>query len=94
MEAFSSFMRCSQLNAGKGNDGDPAPPQTARAIFAFVPLFHGNNVSCQSDGRARQWEEHRGRVGLKMWEGGRGMTGPQLSAPCTYIWLSVLAALC
>lgn len=35
-----------------------------------------------------------GGLGMRMWEGGQGKTGPQLSALCTHIWLSVLVALC
>lgn len=77
----------------KDCDEDMAPDRRPGPCLCLCLCFTG-----QQEPSVR--EERRGEggmlggLGLRMWEGRRGKTGPQLSALCTHIWFSVLVALC
>lgn len=80
IKALLPWRLSSQLNTGKDNDGDTGSSTDVPGYICICASVSWNNMSCQSDGTVRQWEGHRGRVGLKMWEGGRGMTASAVSS--------------
>ncbi len=74
----------------KDCDEDMAPDRRRGPCLCLCLCFMGQQVREERRGEGGML----GGLGLRMWEGGRGKTGPQLSAPCTHIWFSVLVALC
>lgn len=76
----------------KDCDEDMAADRCPGPYPCLCLCFMGQEPSVS---KARRGEEGMlGGLGMRMWEGGQGKTGSQLSALCTDIWLSVLVALC
>lgn len=86
LQLAPSTLSCSELIISTKTNRHPGP------CLCLCLCFTGQQeLSVRADRQAVGGM--LGGLGLRMWEGGRGMTGPQLSALCTYIWLSVLLAL-